>query len=77
MDKERQVGRKSLSWYLHILNYSNKSQVHEGMFSLSKRLFKEKTEPHRNLDDKIFQMAYDHKGKDIWGGGGGDHDSSY
>lgn len=29
MGKERQLGNKSLCWYLHPLNYCNKSQKYE------------------------------------------------
>lgn len=33
MGRERQLWKKSLYWYLHALNYPNKSQKYE-MFSL-------------------------------------------
>lgn len=39
MDKERQLGKKSLLWYLHALTYSNKSQIHQEMFSFFKEDF--------------------------------------
>lgn len=61
MGKERQLGNKSLCWYLHPLNYCNKSKNMK--FYFFKEDFRETIEPHRKQMIRN-STWHDHEGKD-------------